>query len=320
MSGLRQAPDAPDILPTFEPIPQMVEQPESVPRQQENIVVDNNEDDAPHMSEEIHAQPSEDVDPGMDIEAVYECPDRRGRSGPLISGVDRWRKRKESVINHTTVVSCKGPAPAPDDGKPTGTTRSSRRRQPVKPKHPDFGMMSGEWTADDCATVSVLQDEILQMMTTIGVDTRKYRKQVKPNTKVAEVYSAPRVTHAAKMLPELGIAPGYALDLSTVDENGTPRDFDRADMREKARKMQREEEPMLLIGSPMCTEFSALLNLSAAKRDPVVVAGKLKRARNHLAFCCEMYEYQVAHGRYFLHEHPLTATSWYEPTIMKTSR
>ena len=33
MSGLRQAPDAPDTLPAFEPIPQMVEQPESVPRQ-----------------------------------------------------------------------------------------------------------------------------------------------------------------------------------------------------------------------------------------------------------------------------------------------
>ena len=116
-------------------------------------------------------------------------------------------------------------------------------------------------------------------------------------------------------MPGLGIAPGYALDLSTVDERGVPWDFDDPVMREKAKKRQRTEKPILLVGSPMCTEFSALLNISKHKRDPRVVAAKLTRARNHLKFCCEMYAYQVAHGRYFLHEHPLSAVSWQEGCI-----
>ena len=31
---------------------------------------------------------------------------------------------------------------------------------------------------------------------------------------VAEIYSAPRVTSAAKLLPSLGVLPGFALDLT----------------------------------------------------------------------------------------------------------
>ena len=50
--------------------------------------------------------------------------------------------------------------------------------------------------------------------------------------------------------------PGFALDLTVVDpEDGSPWDFCKKEKRDKARKMQREQRPILLIGSPMCTAF-----------------------------------------------------------------
>ena len=66
---------------------------------------------------------------------------------------------------------------------------------------------------------------------------------------VAEVCSPPRVTKAATALPELGIAPGSALDITTCDEHGTPWDFSRPDMRRKAEKLLDDEDPDLLVGS-----------------------------------------------------------------------
>ena len=117
----------------------------------------------------------------------------------------------------------------------------------------------------------------------------------------SEIYSGPRVTRAAKLLPNLGVLPGFALDLSTTDKDGKAWDFDDDERRIAARKLIRTERPMLIIGSPMCTEFCLLLNLSKGKRDPAVVAKKLKRAREHLSFRMEIYQYQIEHGRYLFY-------------------
>ena len=51
---------------------------------------------------------------------------------------------------------------------------------------------------------------------------------------VSEIYSPPRVTRAARLLPHLGITPGFALDLTVNDEDGTPWDFDKVEKRNKA--------------------------------------------------------------------------------------
>ena len=42
-----------------------------------------------------------------------------------------------------------------------------------------------------------------------------------------------------------------------------------------------------------------------------------RKAVIHVQFCCELYEYQVANGRHFLHEHPWSARSWSLPCITK---
>ena len=39
-------------------------------------------------------------------------------------------------------------------------------------------------------------------------------------------------------------------------------------------------------------------------------------AQKHVKFCLELYEMQRSAGRYFLHEHPNTATSWQMPEVV----
>ena len=100
---------------------------------------------------------------------------------------------------------------------------------------------------------------------------------------VSEVYSPPRVNRAAELLPQLNIDPGLALDLTTTDEMGRPWDFSRADMKAKARAKLRKEKPDLLIGSPMCTLFSAWQRLNKDK-DVRAFRKRLRDARAHLEF------------------------------------
>ena len=154
--------------------------------------------------------------------------------------------------------------------------------------------------------------EIMSLIRCLGGDGPKYRRERNKAMKaiVSEIYSPPRVTAIAKMCPSYGILPGFALDLTTHDVDGRHWDFNEAEMRERAWKKVKTEEPLLLIGSPMCTAFSAWQHINNAKRDPAVVEQEIKRAMVHLTFCCELYEYQVSRKRYFLHEHPAQATSW----------
>ena len=77
--------------------------------------------------------------------------------------------------------------------------------------------------------------------------------------------------------------------------------------------------PMLLIGSPPCTKFSILQKLLLAKglapeqRDKFDY--ELAKATKHINFCVKLYHRQRAQGRYYLHEHPLMATSWRLPSM-----
>ena len=86
----------------------------------------------------------------------------------------------------------------------------------------------------------------------------KYRREAVKHMRaiVSEVYSAPRVTEAARQHPRLGIIPGIAFDLTLNDDTGLPWDFSIPAQRQKAENSIDEQQPILLIGSPMCTPFS----------------------------------------------------------------
>ena len=63
-------------------------------------------------------------------------------------------------------------------------------------------------------------------------------------------------------LPNNEVAPGFASDTTTTDEGGNRWDFSKRHMREKAKNIIKETEPILLIGSPMCTAFSTGQNIN----------------------------------------------------------
>eukprot|EP00972_Heterocapsa_arctica_P002420 350021-Heterocapsa_arctica.AAC.1 len=67
----------------------------------------------------------------------------------------------------------------------------------------------------------------------------------------------------------------------------------------------------------MCTAFSCLRALNLAKMDPTQRDIVMRRARTHLHFCVDLYNIKLKAGRYFLHEHPATATSWKDPDVSR---
>ena len=97
---------------------------------------------------------------------------------------------------------------------------------------------------------------------------------------VAEIYSLPRVTKEAIKFVLLA---GGAMDLTTGWDFSKPGD------RDVARTYVRQNKPLLLIGSPMCTPFSNIQNLNKDRRDPGIVKEEKDRARLHLAWCCRLY-------------------------------
>ena len=157
----------------------------------------------------------------------------------------------------------------------------------------------------------------------MGGDVHRYKRERRAGIRavISEIYSPPRVTKAIKLLPELRLIPGFALDLTTVDpEDGRPWDFDDAGKRAKAMERVKREQPVLLVGSPMCTAFSSWQRVNNCIRDPTVVAREMERAMVHLTFCMELYKEQMKHGRYFVHEHPASASSWQEDAVLELSK
>ncbi len=131
---------------------------------------------------------------------------------------------------------------------------------------------------------------------------------------VSEIYSPPRVTELLGKIRRRyrRLVPGYALDLTTNDPmDGKPWDFTREDKRERARQLLRKQKPHLLIGSPACRAFCTLQFLNAFKSsNPDAVEKHRLEAVEHIKVVVSLYDEQMEHGRYFLHEHPLGAGSW----------
>ena len=70
-------------------------------------------------------------------------------------------------------------------------------------------------------------DELTELVLALGHDGVKYRREATKRLRavVSEVFSAPRVTAAARRHPRIGIIPGVALDLTVNDETGQPWNF-----------------------------------------------------------------------------------------------
>ena len=116
---------------------------------------------------------------------------------------------------------------------------------------------------------------------------------------VSEVYSQPRIARESSLRGYMGqrLQPGWSLDLTRLDPlTGLPWDLSCVRVQRRVLKMVEKDQPLFLIGSPPCTVFSNLQNLSRGKQDAAVVAEELRVGRLHLEFCAKLYELQVKGG------------------------
>ena len=123
----------------------------------------------------------------------------------------------------------------------------------------------------------------------------------------AEVWSPPRVTALAN---QYGLIPESANDIETNGENGKAWDFDIAEQENKSISQIFEQRPTFLVGSPMCAAFSILQGLNKARMDPIKFDLMWNKGTRHVLFATKLYRIQAEASRFFIHEHPASASSW----------
>ena len=141
----------------------------------------------------------------------------------------------------------------------------------------------------------------------------------KKGADVVELFSQPRIAQEAgtRQYGNTELVPGWSFDLTMRDPlTNEPWDLSRKDVQQRVTKMVTESKPFMVVGSPPCTAFSRLQELSKHKRDPKIVQKKLADAVEHIRFCFKIYKLQRKAGRLFAHEHPSTATSWSLPEVL----
>ena len=190
------------------------------------------------------------------------------------------------------------PAGAQEDNRPQPRTRSrSPRHRPKDGGEEDAAehpRPKRESTGDEGENAAKRQKADDQEDMELGV----VQEILKMSVDIAEMYSPPRVTEEAR---NFGLNAGEAMDLTTG------WDFSQEEHKERALKYIRENQPKLIIGSPMCTMFSQLQRLSGWSEEK---QRRWREDRRHLKFMAQVYRIQMTQGRWFLHEHPASASSW----------
>ena len=203
------------------------------------------------------------------------------------------------------------------DGQESGNNRMDDGNvgQPADGEGMDVDMIED----DDDIGVRECEDFIGFFTSQLGGHGRSRQRDRKVACKrmIYEVYSPPRVIKEAR---RYGLTPGIAMDLTTIDPaDGMPWDFSIKAKRERARDLVSNEAPIMLVGSVMCTAYSAWQNLNQ-QRNPTRWRIERTKAQLHLDFVCQLYEIQISNGRYFLHEHPTAASSWAEKCVQRIAK
>ena len=125
-------------------------------------------------------------------------------------------------------------------------------------------------------------------------------KLVAEDIDVAEIYSPPRVAARAK---QWGLKGGWSLDLTTSDHDGKKWDFSKKEMRERAIAKIEKDRPLLIVGSPMCTDWSTMMFMNWPRMTPEDKEKRMKASRSHLRFCVKIYKLQAEQARHFALNH-----------------
>ena len=134
---------------------------------------------------------------------------------------------------------------------------------------------------------------------------------------VGEVYSPPRVVPISI---KHGFKGGWSLDRLVKDADGRSWDFDDPTMRERAKSIVARGSTLLVIGSPMCTYFSNIMNIAKLRMKPDDFERKYAHAVSHLEFMFELFDIQLRNGGHILFEHPASASSWSLPFVVEMSK
>ena len=121
---------------------------------------------------------------------------------------------------------------------------------------------------------------------------------------VAELFNAAVFTPEASSFK---LTPGTSYDLREGYNLGDP------EVQKHVWADLKQQKPRLVIGSPPCSAFSSLQNLKPGGAEYEM---KVQEGLRHLIFCMEVYAWQLAEGRLFLHEHPHGAWSWQVPEVV----
>ena len=145
-----------------------------------------------------------------------------------------------------------------------------------------------------------LTGEVVQIQS-ISV-TRESVKQVD----FVELFNPGNFTACAQELN-----PGITVDMS-IDP--------KMDMRVETYRTQTRHniamsDPLIIFGAPPCTVFSSMQNINQKYHGTPEWQTKYEEGLLLLQFAVDVYWDQVARGKFFLHEHPATASSWDLPMI-----
>ena len=143
---------------------------------------------------------------------------------------------------------------------------------------------------DESGSPTVRDADIeVDLLGSLSADERGIIARALLGVDIMEVYSPERVTG---LCAKFGLQSGAALDLT----NGY--DFDLEADRKRCWKIVKEDKPYMLIGSPPCTLFSLLLELTKArfKDDPVWMAKfkfALEKTQRHAECCTCLYRHTL---------------------------
>ena len=139
-------------------------------------------------------------------------------------------------------------------------------------------------------------------------NTRRGRCGIEGAADVAEVYSPPMVGRAAE---RLGYRRGFALDLGSMREDGTPWNLSRKDRQQDAIRIQDEAEPWLLTASHHCVMCSVAQRTNARMWTEEELKVEMKEAMEHLSFAVYMCLRQARAARRYALEHTVGALTWH---------
>ena len=97
-------------------------------------------------------------------------------------------------------------------------------------------------------------------------------------------------------------------------------DLTSSQVRQEVADLTEKEDPLFLTGAPPCTVFSAMQNINQRHNVGEAWDEKYQQALTHLEYAVQLYWEQASRGRFFIHEHPATASSWALPLIKELER